>query len=116
MGGGKSHRSGSTSNCAANDIGSAICNADNINEEILAREVGGIGTNEEAGGATNDGRQTHIRLAVLVRWLLDVLEGAGEDCSCGTKAEVKSSTATDPSSGKYLIVGRDEKVGRKRCG
>ena len=116
MRGGKSHCGGGASNGAANNVGSAICDANNVDEEILAREVCGIGTNEEAGGATNDGRQTHIRLAVLVRWLLDVLEGAGEDCSCGTKAEVKSSTATDPSSGKYLIVGRDEKVGRKRCG
>ena len=103
LGGGESHRGGSTGNGAANNIGSAICNADNINEEILAGEVGGIGTNEEAGGTTNDGRQTHIGLAVLVRWLLDVLEGTGEDCSGGTKAEVKSGTATDPSSGKYLV-------------
>lgn len=105
MRGGKSHCGRGTSNGAANNVGSAICDANNVDEEILAGEVCGIGANEKACGATNDGRQTHISLAILVGWFLDVLEGTREDRSGGTKAEVKSGTATDPSSGKYLVVG-----------
>ena len=102
--GSKSHRGGRTSNGAANDIGSAVCDANDIDEEVLAWEVRGVGTNEEAGGATNDGRQTHVGLAIFVCWFLNVLERARKDCSSGAKAKVEGGAATDPSSGKYLVV------------
>jgi len=104
LGGGKSHRGGGAGDGTANNVGSTIGNTDNINEEVLAREVSGVGTSKESGSAPNDGRQTHIGLAVLVSWLLDVLEGTGEDRSGGAKAKVEGGTATNPSSGKYLVI------------
>ena len=116
LGGGKSHRGGGAGDGTANNVGSAIGNTDDINEEVLAREVCGVGADEKTGSTPNDGRQTHIGLAVLVSGLLDVLEGAGEDRSGGAKAKVEGGTATKPSPGKYLVMTRNEKDGRTIAG
>ena len=116
LGGGKSHRGGGAGDGAANNVGGTIGNTDDINEEVLAREVCGVGPNEKSCSTSNDGRQTHIGLAVLVSGLLDVLEGAGEDRSGGAKAKVEGGTATKPSSGKYLVMMKNEKDGRTIVG
>lgn len=108
LGGGKSHRGGGSGDGTANNVGSTIGNTDNINEEVLAREVSGVSTDKEAGSSANDGRQTHVGLAVLVSWLLNVLEGTGEDRSGGAKAKVEGGTATKPSSGKNLVMMRNK--------
>ena len=104
LGGGKSHRGGGAGDGAANNVGGTIGNTDDINEEVLAREVCGVGAHEKPCGTSNDGRQTHIGLAVVVSGLLDVLKGTGEDRSGGAKAKVEGGAATKPSSGKYLVM------------
>ncbi len=51
----KSQSSGGSSNTAADKVRRAIRDTNNVDQKVLVREVGGIGSDKESGGATDDG-------------------------------------------------------------
>jgi len=100
LGGKKSHRGRSSGNSAADKVRRAVRNANKIDQEVLIGKVGGISSDKETCGSTDDGAQGRVVLGVVVGGFFDVLHESAENGAAGTESTVKCQSAADPGPGK----------------
>uniref|UniRef100_A0A7S4NAU6 Uncharacterized protein n=1 Tax=Odontella aurita TaxID=265563 RepID=A0A7S4NAU6_9STRA len=87
LGHAESHRRGSSSDRAAQQVRGAVLDPHNVDEEVLIGEVGRVGPDEEARGSSDGHREGRVRFAVLVRRFVDVFHESRQTGANNTQGE-----------------------------